>query len=196
MSRAPQTRAGGRRADIVREAVALFDAKGYAGTSVNDIAEAVGLSKPALYHYIQHKDDVLFWIHEEFAGLLFDKLEARLGSDRPLRDQLRDLVHDILGLMETHRDYLRVFFEHFRELDPERQALVAVRRDEYRMLVQGLVERGMAAGEFRQADPAITTNAIFGMCTWAYQWYKADGPLTNAQVADTLYELLLGGLAA
>ena len=87
MSKSTRTREGGRRDEIVAQAVALFNAKGYAGTSVNDIADALGLSKPALYHYIQHKEDVLYWIHEDFALLL------------------------------THRDCLRVFFEHFRELD-------------------------------------------------------------------------------
>jgi AcrR family transcriptional regulator len=196
MSRAARTREGGRRPEIVAQAVALFDAKGYAGTSVNDIADAVGLSKPALYHYIQHKEDVLFWIHEDFTGMLHARLLERLELPRPMRDQLRDIVRDILALMLTHRDYLRVFFEHYRELDAERQAEIAARRHEYRMLVQGVVERGAESGEFRALDPGVTTNAIFGMCNWAYQWYSPDGPLTNEEVADSIFDLLLGGLEA
>lgn len=187
---------GGRRDEIVAQAVALFDAKGYAGTSVSDIAEAVGLSKPALYHWIEHKEDVLFWIHEDVSRMLIENAESRLALERPAAEQLRGITRDLLSLMDTHRDYLRVFFEHFRELEPQRQAKITARRAEYQALVQGLVERGMATGEFRPQEPAIITNAFFGMCIWAYQWYKADGPLSNEQVADTIFDLLLGGLEA
>ena len=194
MSKSTRTREGGRRDEIVAQAVALFDAKGYAGTSVNDIADALGLSKPALYHYIQRKEDVLYWIHEDFAQMLIAKLEGRLAEPRPLRDQLRDVVRDILALMVTHRVYLRVFFEHFRELDPERQAEIAEQRNHYRHLVQGVIERGSASGEFRALDAGITTVSIFGMCNWAYQWYDPAGSLSNLEVADTMFDLLLGGL--
>jgi AcrR family transcriptional regulator len=196
MPKSTRTREGGRRDEIVAQAVALFNAKGYAGTSVNDIADALGLSKPALYHYIQGKEDVLYWIHEDFAQMLIAKLESRLAEPRQMRDQLRDIVRDILALMLTHRDYLRVFFEHFRELDGERAAEIADQRDHYRRLVQGVIERGSANGEFRALDPGITTNSIFGMCNWAYQWYDPAGPRSNVEVADTMFDLLLGGLEA
>lgn len=197
MPRTERAREGSsRRDEIVAQAVALFDAKGYAGTSVNDIADAVGLSKPALYHYIDGKGDILHWIHEDFAQLVVVKLEARLEESHAMRDQLRDIVHDLLDLMATHREYLRVFFEHFRELDPEQRAEITVRRDQYRGLVQRVVERGMANGELRPLDPAVTTLAIFGMCNWAYQWYDPSGPLSTGDIADTMFDLLIGGLEA
>lgn len=194
MARNPSVREGGRRDEIVAQAVALFNAKGYAGTSVNDIADALGLSKPALYHYIQRKEDVLYWIHEDFARLLIEKLESRLEEPRPMRNQLQDVVRDILALMLTHRDYVRVYFEHFRALDDERQAEIAVQRNHYRHLVQSIIERGIVGGEFRALDPGVTTTSIFGMCNWAYQWYDPAGPLSNVEVADTMFDLLLGGL--
>ena len=196
VSREPATREGGRRDEIVAQAVALFDAKGYAGTSVNDIAEAVGLSKPALYHWIQHKEDILYWIHEDVSQMLLENARARLEQHIPPREQLRGVARDLLGLMDTHRDWLRVFFEHFRELESGRQELIMARRAEYQSVVQGMLESGMASGAFRTTDPALATNALFGAFVWAYQWFKPDGPLTSEQVADVIFDLLLGGLEA
>ena len=195
---APRTRrprnADDRRAEIVLRAAELFDDVGYHLTSMDDIARAVGLAKPSLYHYFTSKDRILLAIHEEFISILLGRQRQRLEQDdRGISDLLLDVMVDICDLMRTHRGYVRVFFEHHREL-PEaarREALAA--RDAYFDSVRDLFERGRAEN-LLTGDPMLNSMALFGMCNWVYQWYDPRGTLTSLDVARHLHRVLLHGV--
>jgi AcrR family transcriptional regulator len=185
---------GDRRAQIVSSAAVLFDEVGYHLTSMDDIAGAVGLAKPSLYHYFPSKDSILLAIHEEFIGLLLGRLQERLTrQDESIEDQLLDVMVDICDLMRTHRGYVRVFFEHHRELpEAERKDAIA-KRDDYFAAVQDLFARGREEGRLA-GDPWLSAMALFGMCNWVYQWYQPNGRLTTLDVARYFHRLLLHGL--
>src|SRR5437016_1336195 len=109
----PSRSADDRRLEIVLRASELFDEVGYHLTSMDDIARAVGLAKPTLYHYFPSKDSILLAIHAEFISLLLGRQRLRLAHpERPVADLLLDVMLDICDLMRTHRGYVRVFFEH------------------------------------------------------------------------------------
>lgn len=163
-----------RRREVATQAAELFDRTGYHTTNVAALAEAAGLRKATLYHYFAGKDEILFWIHEEFIDLLIAK-EAGRGS-LAAADALREIMVDVLELMRTHRGHVRVFFEHHRELSPERRETIRRKRDAYQAAVESIVRRGIGDGSFRDVDPRLTTLAVFGMCNWAYQWYRPEGP--------------------
>jgi AcrR family transcriptional regulator len=183
-----------RRREIVTKAAAIFDAEGYHATNVDTIAGAVGIKKPTLYHYFSGKDEILFGIHDEFIDLLIREQHAREDSGLSAAESLRRMMSDVLRLMDTHRGHVRVFFEHHRELSPEDKATIAAKRDCYASMVEGEVTRGAEAGEFRDLDPRLTTLALFGMCNWAYQWYRSDGSRTSGEIAEFFWDLLLDGL--
>jgi hypothetical protein len=102
---------------------------------------------------------------------------------------------DILDLMRTHRGYVRVFFEHYRELPDEQKAAIKGKRDAYEAAVRQIIEDGVAAGELRNVDPRMATLALAGMCNWAYQWYDPEGPLSSREVAQVFSRILIGGIA-
>lgn len=185
-----------RRRQVVTRAAELFDQAGYHTTSMAEVADAVGLEKPSLYHYFSGKDEILFWIHEEFIDLLISKMEARSNSDLSATEELRLVMHDVLRLMDTHRGHVRVFFEHYRELPEEGKAGIRAKRDRYTAYVKEIIVRGTRDGEFRAVDPTLTTFAIFGMCNWTYKWYRSDGPDSSDQIAEFFFELLDRGLRA
>lgn len=178
---------------MVALAADLFDREGYHSTSVEQLAAAAGISKPTLYHYFSSKDELLFWIHEEFIDLLIEKAQAR-PRDLPAAQALLEIMADLFSLMATHRGHVRVFFEHYRELAAEDQATIRAKRDRYQDLVQAIVERGMRDGTFRSLDPRLVTLAVFGICNWSYQWYRADGPLGSRELAELFFDLLIDGL--
>lgn len=191
----PAAALGARQQAIVRRAAELFDSAGYSRTSMNDLAEAVGLAKPTLYHYFRSKDEILYRIHCEFIGLLLERQEARAAAGAPPVEQLRGVMGDILELMETHRGHVRVFFEHHREL-PERWKLaVAEQRQRYSEMVEQILRDGVAAGDLAAVDVRLTALAMFGMCNWAYQWFRVDGALRPRALADHLCDTLLDGIA-
>jgi AcrR family transcriptional regulator len=191
-----QANADARRRQVVARAAELFDDAGYHSTNMAELARAVGLEKPTLYHYFSGKDEILFWIHEEFIDLLLAKADARDAEALPAGEALRGIMRDVLGLMESHRGHVRVFFEHQRDLNDEHRATIRAKRDRYEEHVGAIVRRGMEEGAFRGLDHRLATLAIFGVCNWAYQWYRSGGPQTTDELADFFYALLLDGAAA
>ncbi|MTB83469.1 TetR family transcriptional regulator [Nocardioides sp. zg-578] len=192
----PSASARERQAQILKRASELFDEVGYYATSMDDIARAVGLAKPTLYHYFNSKDTILLGIHEEFISLLLGRQRAReAGADSDVSELLYDVMFDILDLMRTHRGHVRAFFEHHRELPDSEREEAKKKRDEYFNSVRRLFEVGVERGEL-EGDPRLSSMALFGMCNWAYQWYDASGELTTSDVARYFHGILMRGLAA
>jgi AcrR family transcriptional regulator len=184
-----------KRRQLIARAAALFNDVGYHAASVEDLAEACGIRKPTLYHYFRSKDEILYWIHDEFIDLLINRQQARKSLNLSPQQALLEVMADILDLMRTHRGYVRVFFEHYRELPEEQKAAIKTKRDAYEVAVRKIIEDGIAAGEIRDVDPRMATLALAGMCNWAYQWYDPEGPLSSREVAQVFWRILIGGIA-
>ena len=136
----PRVNPDAKRREVVAQAADLFDRSGYHTTNVAAVAEAAGMRKPTLYHYFSGKDEILFWIHEEFIDLLIEKQRERAGSSAG--EALHAIMGDVLDLMRTHRGHVRVFFEHHRELSAGDQETIGSKRDTYRQLVEDVVVQG------------------------------------------------------
>lgn len=178
---------------IIEQAALLFDGRGYHQTTMEDIAEEVGIKKPTLYHYVSSKDEILFFIHEEFVDLLFacqaEPERAELSSDQKLRETMRDLIR----LMTTHRSHVRVFFEHHRELTEPFRSVIDEKRDAYFACVVGIIAAGIEDGTYQLKTPELGALAMFGMCNWAYTWFRADGEYSADVTADLFWNWLSVG---
>jgi AcrR family transcriptional regulator len=185
-----------RRHAVLRHAAELFDARGYHRTQMSEIAAASGIRKTTLYHYFRSKDEILYSIHDEFIELLIASQEDEARTRLAPADQLLGVIADILKLMETHRGYVRVFFEHWRDLPPDARASIKGRRDHYERLVLEILRNGVSDGSFRDLDSRLAAMAIFGSCNWAYQWYDPNGPLQVDDIARAFYDQILNGIAS
>ena len=118
-----------RRVQIREVAADLFDRSGYRDTSMDKIAEEVGIKKASLYYYFPSKDRLLIEMHDEMIELIIASHEARRDAGDPTASQLLlGMMTDIISLQETHPGSLRVFFEHFKEIpEPERTRVMARR---------------------------------------------------------------------
>ncbi|WP_326566974.1 TetR/AcrR family transcriptional regulator [Amycolatopsis rhabdoformis] len=184
-----------RRQEIVTTAAELFDRHGYNNATMDDLAHAVGIAKPTLYHYFGSKEEILASIHEEFIDLLLGKHQRRRQAGLPPAQQLLEVMTDVLELMESHRGHVRVFFEHHRELPAAERDSIRDKRDAYEAQVAALIEQGTSAGTFRAVDPRIGALAVFGMCNWAYQWYRIGGSLEPRQIAYQFWDMFLRGIS-
>lgn len=188
------TRADRKREQIVSLAAGLFDSRGYHATTMEDIATAVGIAKPTLYHYYRSKDEILYAIHEEFIDLLLAEhrqraLDRSLGPDQ----LLQGIAGDILVLMETHRGHVRTFFEHHRELPTRQRSTIRRKRDQYAAVVEKLLQQGVDQGIF-QTDPKMCALHFFGMCNWAYQWYRSGNDLAPRAIGEEFWRMLRDGI--
>jgi len=195
-ARAAATAPGGRRSFIIDTAATLFDEHGYHNTSMEDIAEGVGLAKPTLYHYFRSKDEILFEIHNAMIEMILASHQERLpGSPGRWGELLKEMMGDIIRLMETHPGHLRIFFEHHRELPESYKTTIRSKRNRYRDHVRDVIVNGIEAGEFRAVDPDLATLAVLGVANWTYQWLYPAGEYSAEHVTDAFYTYLSHGLA-
>ena len=188
---------GERAEEVYTAALRLFREKGYHATSMQDIAEAVGLYKGSLYHYISGKEDLLVLVFQRAMGGLLDQVERiALNASLSPSEQLRQVIALHVGAVAENLDALTVYLHEYRALTGPAFDRVAEQRERYATLVSDVVARGVHAGEFRAPDVGIATLGLIGMCNWVCQWYRPDGRLAPPQIAARFADLVLDGLTS
>jgi TetR/AcrR family transcriptional regulator, cholesterol catabolism regulator len=193
-ARAPKARPWepSRYERILEAAAELFRTRGYAATSVAEVAEAAGLLKGSIYHYIRTKEDLLVAIVEEAhrgTALLGEEL---LAADLPAVDKLRTAVERHLRGTEKNLTQVQVLFREFSTLPRERFAAVIERRDTYEHAVRELVRQGQAEGSFAaHLDPRLTAAHVLATLNSVQAWFRPDGPMSMTEIIDGYTDLLL-----
>jgi AcrR family transcriptional regulator len=178
------------RADhIYRVAAEIMCRKGYEATSMNDIADAVGLTKAGMYHYIQGKEHLLFEIMT-FAMDMVD--ENVIAPTRDIEDpevRLRALVQRHAGRILEVGGEVTILLEEMWALTPAHRRIIRGRKREYFEMVRETLQQLAAAGKLRQVDPSVATFSLFGMINWISRWYRRDGKIPKEVVLKDFVEL-------
>ncbi len=180
--------------ELLAAAVRLFRSKGYHDTSMQDLAEAVGIQRGSLYHYIEAKEDLLWEIMDRAMRRLLDAVEPVAGSSAPASEKLRRAVEAHLAVAASHRDELTVLHVELKSLSPARRQRMLALRDRYEGLFRAIVTEGVRTGEFRPADPKTVGLALLGACNWFTTWFRPEGPLSFRDFARAFADLFLLGL--
>jgi AcrR family transcriptional regulator len=181
-----------RREELTRAAARLFAERGYQGTSLADLAKAVGVQKPSLYHHIAGKEELLWDVAQEGAAAFHAALDA-VPATHTANDRIREAFRAHLGVVAAQVDIATVFVREWRFLsDEHREEFVAERR-RYEERIRDLFREGVEQGELR-TDLDIATAALLFLsaANWAYTWLR-PGADTDA-LADRLYAVLLDGM--
>ncbi len=185
-----------RRQAIEDAASDLFRERGYAATSIRDIARALSVQGASLYAHVTSKEDVL-WAIVERAALRFEAAADRAESDAQAlhpgdpAEAIAALVRAHVGVVTAEVDEAGVFVNEWRALGGERRAEILRRRDAYQARFRGHIEQGIAIGEFAMTDPAIATSTILSALNGTAAWYDPDGRLPADRIADHLVDLVL-----
>ncbi len=180
---------------LLAAATRLFAERGYDRTSVQDIVEAAGVTKGALYHYFGSKDDLLHEIYGRLLRLQQERLDACAGTGAPVEQRLRDAAADVVVTTIENLDDAMIFFRSMHSLSDEKQKQVRTERRRYHERFRALVEEGRRSGVFSTATPAdLVVDYHFGSVHHLGSWYRPDGPLTPREVADHLADLLMRAL--
>jgi AcrR family transcriptional regulator len=183
-----------RRQQIEDVASALFRERGYAGTSVRDIAQALNLQGGSLYAHVASKEDVLWSIVTRAA----DQFHALVGpiaasADAP-PERMRAMIRAHVAVVTSSQRDATVFLHEWRLLSTERRFAIAARRDNYEALFRKVIAEGTAAGAFRAVDPKLTAAAMLSALNGIATWYRPEGALTAEQIADQHADLFLHAL--
>jgi AcrR family transcriptional regulator len=175
----------------------VFHEKGYEATTIQDIADEVGILKGSLYYYIRSKEDLLYEvirdIHEEAIASVMQVDEV----EGTALDRVRAFVIAHMTFTGENLVKISVFFHDFRSLSSERQQTIIASRDLYERHMRRLIEEGKRDGSIRKdADPKIAALAVMGAMNWTYQWYRPGGRKSMREIARGFADLIVNGLAA
>jgi AcrR family transcriptional regulator len=181
-----------RRTELTRQAARLFAEKGYHGTSIGEIAEALGVQKGSLYAHIDSKQDLLYETMAEGARAFHAGLDAIRDELRPV-EKIRLALRSHLRVVADQLDVATVFVQEWRYLEGERREEILDERRRYEERIRALFREGRELGELRSdLDDATAALLALSAANWAYTWLQ-PGRDTD-QLADRFYELLINGM--
>lgn len=184
-----------QREMILEQAGLLFARRGYPATSMNQVAEACGLSKATLYHYYKDKYTLLVNIAEAHVTRLAAIVEEVAARGLEPEARMRELILSLVREYATAQSAHRVLTEDVKFLEPEdRQRVLDQERAVVRGFAQAVVALRPDLGSTVMGMPL--TMLLFGMINWMFTWMKPEGPLGYEDMAPVVADLFLGGLPA
>ncbi|GDY29080.1 TetR/AcrR family transcriptional regulator [Gandjariella thermophila] len=192
---------GGRAAEgtvpqrLLAVATRLFAEKGFEHTSVQEIVDVAGVTKGAMYHYFDSKDDLLYEIYARVLRMQTERLEKFAASEGTLPERLRAAAADVVVTSIANLDDTKIFFRSMHQLSADKQRTVRAERRRYHEQFRAMVQEGQRAGLFRDDVPAeLVVDFFFGSVHHLGTWYHRGGPMSGEQVGDHFAELLLSSL--
>jgi AcrR family transcriptional regulator len=187
-----------RRREVLDEAARLFTERGYGGTSMDDVANAVELTKGTLYHHFPGKAEILVEVYDEAADFVLANTHE-VPPDTPAPEAVRLLVRSVLELIEQRRNQVVLFHQEMPWVEQWLPAADARRvrhkMREYIDYVESVIKRGVSAGDFEKVDVHATAQTLIGMVTWSYRWWEPEGKPNIDQLTDLLTNMFLRGIA-
>lgn len=173
---------------LLRVAAQVFARKGYHATTMRDLSRASGMSLAGMYHYVPGKEDLLYLIQRRcFQSVLAEVQDAIEREPDPVA-RLRVFVRHHLAFFAANMNEMKVLSHEAESLTGDRAGEILDLKRRYAQLLQ----RTIAGADGRH--PSIAAYALFGMMNWIYTWYRPDGPIGPAELADTMAELFLSGV--
>ena len=184
-----------RRQEIVEAAAHLFRKNGYASTSFNDIAEALGTDRATIYYYVASKRELLLEaVRDAVASVSNGALEIR-KSNVPPGEKLRKLISSLLTSYAENYPNQYVYIQEGMAVNKEQDAHLFKLGKLYERCVVEVIEEGMADGSFRRGgDPKVIMYGLLGALNWTHRWMNPRGRLSAQEIADIFSSLFLEGL--
>jgi AcrR family transcriptional regulator len=183
-----------REDQILEAATRIFQERGYDATTIQAIADDVGILKGSLYYYIDTKEDLLYRIIETVHAGLAENSQIAFAKSDPV-ERLRLFIEGHVRFCANNLAAIGVFLHDFRALRGERRAEIVTKRDAYDQELRQLLREGKKAGVVRSdLDLDLIALGIFGMMNWMYQWYRVDGRNEPEDIGRTFAALVIEGL--
>jgi AcrR family transcriptional regulator len=182
------------RDDILDAAAQVFRQKGFHGSSMADIANAVKLQKASLYHHVSSKQEILLALLDRALEMLFEQIDIIAKQPLPADEKLRQMVQVYLRLLADNSDLSAVLLFEHRSLEPDQHKRHIPNRDRFEALWRDTLDDGNQSGLFDCPDTALATRALMGILNWTLTWYRPNGAFGIDQIADQYTTLLLTGL--
>lgn len=202
-NRSAQKREGGRKGRhpkrageeteqaFIAAATQLFAEQGYNGTSIVQLAEKLGLTTASLYYHVKSKQELLLRVLEGGMANFLSRLEAIASLDVPAQERLRLAVENHLDFVLTSPTAVAVFLRERRFLESPHRERYERGVDRYDRIFAELVDATLQRGDLSDLDSTMVRLSILGMINWIPEWYRPDGPLSTADVKQSMTDLVM-----
>jgi AcrR family transcriptional regulator len=183
-----------RLAGIYRTAAEIILRKGYDATSVNDIANALGMTKAGLYHYINGKKELLFNIMNFGLDELSEEVVTPAQAITDLGARLRFIITSHAQLVTRGQGAITILVDEVMALTPAQNRIITRRKREYFDRLREVLDQLKAEGRLQDVDTTVAAFSLLGMIHWLSRWFRQTGSLTEEQVAEQIAKIALHGL--
>ena len=180
-----------KRERILQEAVALFYERGFAGTTLDDIAAELGVTKPFIYTHFRSKTDLLAAICKPTIEMSAAAITDASKLPGAATERLRHAIIDFTRVVLQRQPNIAIYFREEKSLAPDALAEINALRKRFDRLLSKLLSDGVASGEFAIKDVKMAALAIGGMISWAYTWHRPTGRLTVDETCASMADLAL-----
>lgn len=182
---------------IVGAAADLFARNGFGATSLDDIGEALEVTKGALYYHIKNKEEILKLIFMTVLAVSEEPLRQIVQAELPPAEKLHRAITHHVAVAADRSPAMMVFYREDVHLTGPFAREIAARKKAYERLFEQIIEEGITLGQFRAGvDPKIAAFGILGMCNWLSQWYRPGRAYNPQQIALFFSQMTEFGLVS
>jgi AcrR family transcriptional regulator len=180
-----------KRERILEEAVKLFYERGFTGTTLDDIAAELGVTKPFIYTHFRSKTDLLAALCKPTIEMSLEAVSGAANSPGSPTARLHSAIVDFTQVVLSRQANIAIYFREEKNLAPDALAEINALRKKFDRVLSNLLTEGVAAGEFDISDVNLTALAIGGMISWAYTWHRQEGRLALEDMCQRMADLAL-----
>lgn len=180
-----------KRERILEEAIALFYARGFTGTTLDDIAAELGVTKPFIYTHFRSKNDLLAAVCLPTIQKSVAAVEYAVETTGTPTEKLRLAIAGFARVVIERQANIAIFFREEKNLAPEALAEIVQEQKKFDRLLSRLLADGVAAGEFEIPDISLAALAIGGMISWSYTWHRPNGRLSTDELCARMADFAL-----
>ena len=183
------------RQEILRTSARLFQQQGYDGTSMNDVASALRLSKGGLYHHFQSKDEILFELMNHAMTITEERVINPVKAISDPEQRLRTLIRRHIAVVFSERDReITVMLHENHPLSPTLRKRINARKKDYIHFLENVIaEVQRTRGSKGTVTARAAAFALLGMINWIYQWYRPEGSLQEESLAQQYTDIFFQG---
>ena len=184
-----------RYREILETAAQLICDRGYEGASIQQIADACGLTKAGLYHHIPSKEHLLVEIMHYGMDIFEELVLSQVEQIADPLDRLRTcMAKNILLVTRDRNKEISIILHEHATLTGEELARINARKKRYVRFLERSFSEAIAAGKIRPVHPKVAAFAFLGAVNWIYKWFRADGQIPEEQLVRGMQDIFFGGL--
>ncbi len=185
-----------KREQILEVAERFFYVRGFQATTVDAIAEELGVTKPFIYYHFENKRDILLHLLERTMSKSHDVFKGVDVENGAPEDILKELVRRFALVVIETRVSTAMFWRDEKDLPIDNKGHIREMKRDIDNRLARIIERGIESGRFRVNDTKMASICIAGMITWIYTWYQSDGRNTPDEIAERMSEYVLNMVGA